>query len=282
MSNPLYSFTLICVAFQGINSFVYVSRNGIDSNSCGSMSNPCGTLYQISKLQIPSSMNDVSIYVMDGQNSAEISSHIHKNDTGNYHPCLPMPFPSNMNVNLTFDIKNISSMIEWYPNICISVKENLYQNEYLFDGGKSMIINNLIINDYNITNDGQSQYPIIRSIKYSNATIICNHCLFENIISSINNALIWTLSTIKLINAKFVNIKANNLILADHNGNIDNAKRFIGIYDTKFKNITAANCIRLTASSNDVKPKLYINYTKQIVLVFSTTTSSHISLPKWR
>ena len=92
---------------------------------------------------------DMIIHVIDGQNETEILNHQH-----NYNPCLPISFASEYDITLTFDSDNINAFNDWYPTqLC---ENQVYKNEYMFDGAGSFTISNLIINDYIIHNGSYS------------------------------------------------------------------------------------------------------------------------------
>eukprot|EP01084_Bolivina_argentea_P002505 4628_1 len=231
-----YSMEIYCTSAD--TDTYFVSRNGVDTEKCGTKSNPCGTLYQASlninnRAYIFDEIN--LIYVMDGQNESAISRHLILNDTFGYDPCLPMPFKSSKNIEINFNSSEIYNSDQWLPpNIC-DYQNNSFKNIYIFDGGKTLTMNNLVINNY-------SHYPFIRNINSPHAEILCNHCTFTNI-SSISYPLIHTRSNVFLSNTKFININAKQtLIYADHE-DYEFVDRIIVVINTIFNNIKSDGCI---------------------------------------
>ena len=136
-------------------------------------------------------------FIIDRQNEQEIQQHLILGDTYGYNPCLAILFSKNQDIILTF----LRSFSQWYPNICRNITTDDYLNEYVFDGGKSITLNNLIIND-NIN------YPFVRSMDNYDATISCNFCNISAINMSLSsNPLFFSYSNIKISNSYFSNIQ---------------------------------------------------------------------------
>eukprot|EP01083_Nonionella_stella_P008944 25907_1 len=230
------------------DSIAYVSREGIDTTTCGlNVDNACGTLYHASRLALARQGLFV-IHVVDGQNEAEIS-----NITNTTHdPCLPMPFASNLQVTITFNAANIHDLDDWYPrNICENDTNKNYKNEYMFDGGKSLKINNLVINNYGT----KHFYPFIRSTLDYNASITCIQCRFESIVydtwdGTHSNPLFHTIASIYIIRSSFINLDTSitwrftstfvypPLVYCDAGRLIRDAERFFYFIESVFINIT--------------------------------------------
>eukprot|EP01083_Nonionella_stella_P172431 591758_1 len=199
----------------------YVSRNGSDHWECGAQTDPCGTLFMASKLIHDWSAYSMrfGIYLVDGQNETLID-HYHTFpstttlNTTTYDPCLPIPFPTWRIITITFNADIIANLLDWYPlDICQNHSLS-YRNEYMFEGGMRLFINNLIINDYQIT-DANDTYSIIRSIDYYDAAIVCDNCTFRNVTSSTiyELPLIHSRSSIRLYNNRFSEIQADGTII---------------------------------------------------------------------
>eukprot|EP01083_Nonionella_stella_P098536 277138_1 len=234
----------------------YVGANGIDIMSCGmTASDPCGTLYKASELIQLSSTNvstSFCINVLDGQNQNEITKYHTSNSVSSngYNPCLPMLFNATLDIVITFNPQTIHDLNDWYPRtVCESIMDKHYLNEYMFDGGKSLQINNLIINNYGT----HHFYPFIRSIAEHNASITCNKCTFESIVCIVNDSkpLIHTLSSVRFINSSFVNINVSSvssdavpsLIYGDHFYLSKDVKRSFVFVNTVFINISSVYSI---------------------------------------
>lgn len=127
-------------------------------------------MYYASNLVV--SYQEVSIIVMDGQNTNIITNYT--NNT--HHPCLLNM--TNAHITVTFS-SNITSFEQWFPPICASLDHSDYDNEYMFDGAFSWTFNNLIIEDYNVSNG----YPSVRTSSTwgGQHDIECNDCIFRNI-----------------------------------------------------------------------------------------------------
>ena len=89
-------------------------------------------------------MVDSEVFVIDGQNPSEILYHQQFNTL--WDPCIPVWFYPDRAISITFNSTNIQKLEDWYPiQICSQLSSVTYGNDYFFDGGKSMKINNLII-----------------------------------------------------------------------------------------------------------------------------------------
>eukprot|EP01084_Bolivina_argentea_P318800 552959_1 len=188
MSNSIVQFLICivgCVLSQNTTngSVIYVSKYGTDSENCGLINNPCGTLYTaFSNLDVL--QNILTIYMIDGQNLLEIESHMDAqkslnvtNDTDFYSPCLPkintfQPCSYdlsgetcdydlfNIEYTVIFDYINIQSMRDWYPSKCDEILMQNNNNTYttFFDQfsspshtTKTANFINLIVDDYHFT-----------------------------------------------------------------------------------------------------------------------------------
>eukprot|EP01084_Bolivina_argentea_P271002 460959_1 len=195
----------------------FISKDGIDTNTCGDVSNPCGTMYYTSYLMKQNKgIDPIEIYLIDGQNETEIMQYLINNNTNNYDPCLPMPFNYNeftsRAVNITFNAGRINEMNQWLPrNICSHTIEKVYNNKYLFDGAVQLTINNLIINNYSITDE--NNYPFMHVItEIAGASMQCNNCVFKNIHATVSPLIIAS-SNMQFYNTQFVNIDIYGAIL---------------------------------------------------------------------
>ena len=248
------NYTVEMNCYSTISQTYYLSKNGIDHPLCGSINNPCGSLFQAS-----SNLNNVTneiiqqipptIYVIDGQNQSEIQRHLIMDDTNGYDPCLPLPFINSRDITIEFDSTQITNMNQWLPiNIC-NGSYYLYHNDFLFDGGKSLIINNLIITNY-------SNYPFIRSIDYFDASITCNYCIFKNIYTQSSDSLIDSRSSIYLSNTEFINIQvsiAESIIYSHPDDYETSAERNLMLIDTVFRNIKSYGIVVIGRSLSDVE-----------------------------
>ena len=202
-----------------------------------------------------SASSDIQIFV-DGQNQEQIQEYVTLNNTNNWDPCIPMTFHNNFSITIGFDNDFIDNFADWYPlEICNYNNKTLnYRNEYLFDGGKSITINNLIIDNYFIADNNKSNYPFIRSIDYYNASVTCNNCSLINI-SSNAQYLFNTIGSIYLFNNLFMNVVTSQQIIYGQHDYFaaDLAHRQITIEATSFSNITAYSVIETAPSTNDVK-----------------------------
>ena len=161
-----------------------------------------------------------------------------------------MTFNTSKSMIITFN----SEFRDWYP-LKICDKENntiQYNNEYLFDGAKSITINNININHYIINYN--RNYPILRSNDWFNASITVNNATFVNITSFIENPLFYTKSSIHIINGFVININVSNIIFyASHSTQPDYATRVIIFEANVFQNVSAQNMFDSTWSYDDVK-----------------------------
>ena len=145
------------------------------------------------------------IYIIDGQNQTQIEEYKQLNNTYPWNPCIAMPFDDTKSITINF---NTNDWRNWYPNNTCDYRNNsaFYDNTYLFDGGKSLTVNDLNINDYEI--DNNTNYPIIRSMDNYNASITIKDCIFTNITSSMTTSLVSSKSSIYMKNNSFINIKS--------------------------------------------------------------------------
>eukprot|EP01084_Bolivina_argentea_P258748 436350_1 len=229
MSLCMMRFILSFIVISIANSVEYfISKNGTDNPACGNQHNPCMTLYYVSTL-IQLSKNNVHIInIIDGQSH---TINIQNNNTI-YNPCLPMPFDSSNDVTINFNKTNIHQFRDWYPTECDN--SNHYDNQYMFDGGKSLTMNNLVISDHNIL-------PFIHSAK-----IQCNDCLFMDIIVPKRTGLIYAENTMSipsmiiLQHTQFVNVaslKFDGNTIGIENSLSDRTSKII-IDNCKFSNVS--------------------------------------------
>eukprot|EP01083_Nonionella_stella_P205244 747593_1 len=170
MSAVLLLYLFICLG-QGID--VFVSRNGTDSDGCGSIGNHCvyyiiaihilihlpmcqcvsgGTLYYASFVIYFSSDEYCSLHLIDGQNITEIERYFASQPDSTSHPCLPHReafLNTSKSITISFDSQYINDFNDWFVrDICDSPTNKAYSNKYMFNGAKAIEINHLIINDY--------------------------------------------------------------------------------------------------------------------------------------
>ena len=212
-------------------------------------------------------LNNHEIYIIDGQNQTQIKQYQRLHDTNSSNPCIPMQFDSHKSIIITFAT---NEWREWYPlNICdYPNNTNYYANTYLFDGGESLIVNNLTIYDYSIQYD--RNYPIISSMNNHNASLTINHGSFMNISSSAAYPMFSTSSSIHMNHNSFVNIKLIDLMFyAYHTMDADDAIRDIIFETSCFQNVSGPMIYRSTFSYNDVKLMCQYYYL-QFLRVYST------------
>eukprot|EP01084_Bolivina_argentea_P157517 274482_1 len=223
-------FSLIVIGITNSAKY-FISKSGINNPACGNQQNPCMSLYYVSTLitllSINSTNEDYIINIIDGQNYTTNS----QTNTTVYNPCLPIPFKLSNDITINFNKTNIRDFHDWYPPTCDNITG--YNNSYMFDGGKSLTINNLVINNHNIL-------PFIHSVK-----IQCNDCIFMNIIAS-NLKIIHAENTsstspmIILQNTQFVNVTNvihKGSIIGVDNSLFDQASKII-INKCKFLNVS--------------------------------------------
>ena len=199
-------------------------------------------------------LSDIEIFVDDGQNRSQIQTYIHLDNTNNWDPCIPMTFSNEYKITINFNANHIKNLIDWYPaEICNNDKNGMsYTNEYLFDGGKSLTINNLTINNYFLSDNHSGNYPFIRSIDYYDASITCNDCSFINI-SSKDQPLFNSMASIYLYNNTFNHVTTSQDIIYAHHDDLDAATREFKIERTTFSHITANSILEAGDSQNDVR-----------------------------
>eukprot|EP01084_Bolivina_argentea_P009348 17474_1 len=150
----LYLFMISC--HQSVTLFI--SKNGKDQQSCGnSTNNPCAS-------ELTDNTDHIEIHIIDGQNQDDILGYNISENTHGFDPCLPKRFNADVDVTIIFNEILINNMImnDWYPkNICYG-KNISYQNEYMFDGGNSLKIHNLMVTDYP-HNNTETFYYFIRN-----------------------------------------------------------------------------------------------------------------------
>ena len=191
--------------------------------------------------------NGDEMYIIDGQNTTQIQQYIDNGQSSD--PCIPPSFTTRGgDVTITFDPNFIQSMNNWYPsNVCGLMT---YDNAHIFDAlYQNLTINNLIINDYIIT---QTNNYLLMRMGIGVISITCNNCIFRNISSSketqftlfgtlfdigryatdrLEGDIIFINSTFKDItitsNSPFFTLKVTNALF----------------HGTKFENISAATSI---------------------------------------
>ena len=170
--------------FYGLN--IYVSKFGVDNDTCGAIESPCGTLYYSSIIYNNVIDSEYMLNIINGQNESQILEYITNNNTDGWHPCLPQKLMYNESglIYYNFDSSNIKSMNDWFPEICRSI--TYYNNKYMFEidiersnqtSQSSTLFHvsftNLIIQDFNANiTDG-----IIYSYAYE---LALNDCFFTD------------------------------------------------------------------------------------------------------
>ena len=129
-----------------------------------------------------------TIYIIDGQNITQIKQYKQLNNTNKWNPCIPMPFDNSIDISLIFD--KYGNFRDWYPLQICDYPNNFinYKNEYLFDCGYRLIIDNLYINNYVI--NFNTNYPISRNIAGYSLSVY--HGTFINISSIITDPLFYS------------------------------------------------------------------------------------------
>ena len=187
--------------------------------------------------------------------------YMQNNSTNNWDPCISQSFNDDKIIIITFDYR-IENFNVWYPlSVCNIHNESVpkYRNEYLFDGGQSLTRNNLIINDYTISNSiGANSYSIIRSsigLYQLTVGITCNDCVLMNVTSLTSMPLIHTKSHMHLVNAQFHNIwTATNIIHSERDNEFDAfISRNLTLANTLFVNIKSDCIMYIEKAEKDVK-----------------------------
>ena len=156
-----------------------------------------------------SEWREYQIYIIDGQNITQIKDYQQMNNTNKWNPCIPMPFAENKQISIIFADNGYNSFRKWYPlQICDFPNSFVnYRNEYLFDGGEYLIINNLNIQNY-IIND-TTNYPIAISKNIWGRFFSIHHGVFSNISSATTDPLFYSnYATNTFNNSLFSNISA--------------------------------------------------------------------------
>eukprot|EP01084_Bolivina_argentea_P049841 91670_1 len=242
--------TIEPTAFEFTDNIVFISKNGTDHQSCGYATDPCGTLYHVSKTFLTSSHDDYSVYVIDGQNKAQIIQH-KENNIDNYDPCLPIDIRSR--TNITFNPNKVSDLDDWYPrDVCMASNFVGYQNQYMFgyDSGNSgqFIINNLIVNNYH------GSYGIVKMTSPYINIFSCTDCAFSNI-KWVNYATLFSVSaSIQLLRNAFINISTQANVIGVNWRGFEHKSYSMIMKDTIFSNVETSQSI------------LYISNTKRTYL----------------
>lgn len=208
-----------------------------------------GTMFHASKLIVNNqNAKDFELYIIDGQNYTQFQQY-KQSATIEYNPCIPKSFNVTDNddylrITITFDA-NITSMREWYPrNICDHQNKSNYRNTHLFHlrdiytiySNSSLTINNLIIDNYQISAD--TNYPIlwgrncdihINNALFSNITsssaiklfdtstpantVFITHTQFENIVIEQAKSIIDELGSLQIKHSNFINITAKDHLI---------------------------------------------------------------------
>eukprot|EP01084_Bolivina_argentea_P146356 256290_1 len=265
------SIILSVAVTQTQNAIQYfVASNGSDSHHCTNHTNPCGTLYQISVLiQTQQSLNETyKITVINGQNENEIIKHQTLNDTNHYNPCFPKPFNSSKKIEIS--LINIGNIF-LSNRVCNNKK---YLNEYMFDGGYAMTLNNI-----KLTNVNTSYYSIMRS----HHSIVCNDCEFININIGSNKPLFYTNSSVYLRNNKWENIHTNtdiiyasNLIKSDNVYSITNST-FTDIYSDQSL-LNANNPSNYYDAILTIQDCIFQNISTQNAIIYDRNYHSNVSI----
>ena len=210
-------------------------------------------MYYVS-FQMNPIISSQAIHIIDGQNINQIQQYISRKFNNEWNPCIPIPFTQSVSITITFGV-NISNLCDWYPSNICDYDGNVAHypnNHYLFDGGKSITINNLNINDYIINNN--TNYPIIRSNDYYNASVLIKNGSFINISSSSPNPLFLTKSSIYIKNSVFIDMEINKDLFYAYHGDQDlSATRSFVFDNVSFQNVSAQMIFESTWSWNDVK-----------------------------
>ena len=150
-----------------------------------------------------------TIYVIDGQNITQIKQYKQLDNTNKWNPCIPMPF--NERVSITFVYNEYNNFRAWYPLQICDFANNFvnYKNEYLFDGGFILIINNLNIDNYIIKDN--TNYPISRNTVGYMLSI--HHGTFVNISSISTDPLFYSNTDRSIVNdSLFINISTEIIL----------------------------------------------------------------------
>eukprot|EP01084_Bolivina_argentea_P279301 477485_1 len=229
------SWLLLLAHFLVASDIVFVSKHGYDFAFCGnSTTTACGTMYFASTI-INDQHNDYEM-IINGQNKTDIINYHHLQNTNRFDPCLPVTFNNDIHITISFNKTLINDMNHWYPRKICENDRN-YKNKYMFEGGKSLTINNLFINNYPLINDTYKSYNFAKC--YSNTVgISCINCIFNNIISINNYPLFYTFSEIHLIHNEFTNLTvSDDFIYAYFRDDLYYGNRFFRIQNTSFVNI---------------------------------------------
>eukprot|EP01084_Bolivina_argentea_P318225 551835_1 len=195
--NIIALFVYVSKAYEVKNNTIYVSRNGMNTETCGTFLNPCATLFFASNnsFLLPEANLDGEIdvetifYVIDGQNETEIQLYIDRINmtTEHYHPCLPQT--NFRNCKIIFDETFIKSITDWYPVLCsnqyiyFALFEQNDEDGYTLrnrNNGKTHFVN-LIMDKYN--NEKFQNETIVNYDQWSiiGHRMICENCSFINI-----------------------------------------------------------------------------------------------------
>ena len=227
------------------------------------------TIYYISHLvntDADQYHDDYEINIIDGQNETQIEQYIHENNTNNWDPCLPKRFNTNpSSITITFDTNNINDLNDWYPmSICYN-NSNKYKNEYLFDGGNSLIINDLMVNNFVISSRSNNDYSLIRTFDSVNASIHCINCKFIHIFNYDTKPLLDIMGSVYLFHSEFFNVSVSaNLICGQRDPDdryiaSDRLRNFV-LENTSFSDIKASSILTIKGSKTDVKFKIVLNF----------------------
>ena len=131
---------------------VFISKYGNDYVSCGNDLDPCGSIDYVSTLiNGVETWDTVSLYIIDGQNRTKNS------------PCpITYTFNTLYHININFDSQHIQNFSDWYPFTCSN------GDQYLFQGGASLSLHNLIISDYS-------------GFILNSTSMHCRQCVFSDI-----------------------------------------------------------------------------------------------------
>eukprot|EP01084_Bolivina_argentea_P047931 88365_1 len=216
----------------------YIAKYGSDDQPmCGNITNPCGTLYFVSSCIQNSLNSEFVIIVMDGQNKSDINQYHQLQNTDNYDPCLPIPFDGEKQITIQFITEQI--MDDLFPKDICDLDNNIYLNEYIFDGGNVLNIIYWNVNSY--TSHTNSSYGLIRNFDNLNASVICNSCVFSNISWMNQNvkSLFYISSSFYLRNVTFSNIISSMDIIQQSTLQYDVSFPHIVFYETLFINIVS-------------------------------------------
>eukprot|EP01084_Bolivina_argentea_P107323 191888_1 len=205
----LFAICFIAIAeiANGIN--YYISNAGIDGNTCGTLSQPCGTMYKLSIIINPLPYNDTTNIFISGQNEQQLNEYISDvNFRPQHHPCLFNTLDivenhpqtkSNSSINIIFD-PQFTTMSDWYPDICtnIAITSSFpdwqtvmfvvgpWALEYIDINFHNLIIDNFIFDNFGLLYS-ESMYVNFYNCTFRTITILNMQYLISISYGSFNN-----------------------------------------------------------------------------------------------